>query len=114
MPALNASMGGLVTAIVIGSYGWISFWLFSNHHVWLDIVGPLSTLSIGYLGITVFNYIQEEKIKNFLKDSFGTYVSPELIDQMYESGEEPSLEWGRGYHTAFFTDIQSFQHSQKS
>ena len=33
MPALNASMGGLVTAIVIGSYGWISFWLFSNHHV---------------------------------------------------------------------------------
>ena len=108
VPALNASMGGLVTAIVIGSYGWISFWLFSNHHVWLDIVGPLSTLSIGYLGITVFNYIQEEKNKNFLKDSFGTYVSPELIDQMYESGEEPSLGGEEGYHTAFFTDIQSF------
>ena len=72
------------------------------------MVGPLSTMVIGYLGITVYNYIQEEKNKNFLKDSFGTYVSPELIDQMYESGEEPSLGGEEGYHTAFFTDIQSF------
>ena len=108
VPALSAAVGGLVTAIIVGSYGWVSFWLFSNHHVWLDMVGPLSTLSIGYLGITVYNYIQEEKNKNFLKDSFGTYVSPELIDQMYESGEEPSLGGEEGYHTAFFTDIQSF------
>ena len=108
IPALSASLGGLATAIIVGSYGWVSFWLFSNYHIWLDMVGPLSTLGVGYLGITVYNYIQEEKNKNFLKDSFGTYVSPELIDQMYESGEEPSLGGEEGYHTAFFTDIQSF------
>ena len=108
VPALSASMGGLVTAVIIGAYGWLSFWLFTNQQIWLDMVGPLSTLFIGYLGITVYNYIQEEKNKNFLKESFGTYVSPELIDQMYESGEEPSLGGEEGYHTAFFTDIQSF------
>ena len=107
VPALSAALGGLVTAIIVGLYAWLSFWLFSTQHIWLDMVGPLSTLAIGYLGITVYNYIQEEKNKNFLKESFGTYVSPELIDQMYESGEEPSLE-AKGYHTAFFTDIQSF------
>jgi class 3 adenylate cyclase len=108
VPSLSAAVGGLVTALVVGAYGWLSFWLFSNYHIWLDMVGPLSTLGVGYLGITVYNYIQEEKNKNFLKDSFGTYVSPELIDQMYESGEEPSLGGEEGYHTAFFTDIQSF------
>ena len=108
VPALSAAMGGLAIGIVVITYTWLSFWLFSTQHVWLDMVGPLSTLAIGYLGITVFNYIQEEKNKNFLKDSFGTYVSPELIDQMYESGEEPSLGGEEGYHTAFFTDIQSF------
>ena len=108
VPYLSAAMGGITSAIIVGGYTYLSFWLFSNHHVWLDMVGPLSTLSLGYLGITVFNYIQEEKNKNFLKESFGTYVSPELIDQMYESGEEPSLGGEEGYHTAFFTDIQSF------
>ncbi len=108
IPALSAAMGGLATGVIVGGYTWISFWLFSNYHIWLDMVGPLSTLAVGYLGITVYNYIQEEKNKNFLKESFGTYVSPELIDQMYESGEEPSLGGEEGYHTAFFTDIQSF------
>ena len=108
VPALSAAMGGLATGVIVGTYGWLSFWLFSNHHIWVDMVGPLSTLAIGYLGITIYNYIQEEKNKNFLKESFGTYVSPELIDQMYESGEEPSLGGEEGYHTAFFTDIQSF------
>jgi adenylate cyclase len=108
VPALSPAMGGLVTALVFAGYTWVSFWLFSDQYVWLDMVGPLATMAFGYLGITVYNYIQEEKNKQFLKESFGTYVSPELIDQMYESGEEPSLGGEEGYHTAFFTDIQSF------
>ena len=108
VPSLSPAMGGLATAITVGSYAWLSFWLFSNQFIWLDMVGPLSTMAVGYLGITVYNYIQEEKNKQFLKESFGTYVSPELIDQMYDSGEEPSLGGEEGYHTAFFTDIQSF------
>ena len=108
VPALSPAMGGLATGALVAGYAWLSFWLFTNQYVWLEMVGPLSTMAIGYLGITVYNYFQEEKNKQFLKESFGTYVSPELIDQMYESGEEPSLGGEEGYHTAFFTDIQSF------
>ena len=108
IPFLSPAMGGLAIVVILSFYGWLSFWLFSNQYIWLDMVGPLLTLVLGYLGITVYNYVQEEKNKQFLKESFGTYVSPELIDQMYESGEEPSLGGEEGYHTAFFTDIQSF------
>ncbi|MFL3015842.1 MAG: CHASE2 domain-containing protein [Candidatus Neomarinimicrobiota bacterium] len=108
VPALSPSKGGLAIFGLIGGYSYLCFWLFSNHNIWLDLFGPVFTLFVGYLGITVYNYIQEEKNKQFLKESFGTYVSPELIDQMYESGEEPSLGGEEGYHTAFFTDIQSF------
>ncbi len=46
--------------------------------------------------------------KRFLKNTFGTYVSPQLIDQMYDSKQEPKLGGEAGYHTAFFSDIQSF------
>ena len=108
VPALSPAMGGLATVLLVAGDTWLSFWLFSNKYIWIDMVGPLTTMAVGYLGITVYNYIQEEKNKQFLKESFGTYVSPELIDQMYESGEEPSLGGEEGYHTAFFTDIQSF------
>lgn len=108
VPALTPAQGGAATGGILIGYTYLSFWLFSNQNIWIDLFGPMLTLILGYLGITVYNYIQEEKNKQFLKESFGTYVSPELIDQMYESGEEPSLGGEEGYHTAFFTDIQSF------
>ena len=103
-PAIGgASVGGLVLVYVIAA-----FWVFTNYNIWLDLFAPVATVGLGYLGITVYNYIQEEKNKQFLKSSFGTYISPELIDEMYESGQEPELGGEEGYHTAFFTDIQSF------
>jgi adenylate cyclase len=108
IPALTPAQGGIATGAILLGYSYLSFWLFSNQNIWIDLFGPMLTLVLGYLGITVYNYIQEEKNKQFLKESFGTYVSPELIDQMYDSGEEPSLGGEEGYHTAFFTDIQSF------
>jgi adenylate cyclase len=108
VPAISPSQGGLAIFGLIIGYSYLCFWLFENHNIWLELFGPVFSLFVGYLGITVYNYIQEEKNKQFLKESFGTYVSPELIDQMYETGEEPSLGGEEGYHTAFFTDIQSF------
>tara|TARA_B100001250_G_scaffold413309_1_gene447032 strand:- start:4488 stop:7286 length:2799 start_codon:yes stop_codon:yes gene_type:complete len=108
VPAISPSQGGLAIFGLIIGYSYLCFWLFENHNIWLELFGPVFSLFLGYLGITVYNYIQEEKNKQFLKESFGTYVSPELIDQMYETGEEPSLGGEEGYHTAFFTDIQSF------
>ena len=59
VPALSAAMGGLATGVIVGGYTWLSFWLFSNQYIWLDMVGPLSTMGIGFLGITVYTYIQE-------------------------------------------------------
>ncbi|MAW68547.1 MAG: hypothetical protein CMG10_02180, partial [Candidatus Marinimicrobia bacterium] len=61
-----------------------------------------------YGGIFLYNFLIVEKDKRFLKDTFGTYISPELIDQMFDAKEEPSLGGEEGLHTAFFTDIQSF------
>ncbi|MBT3590380.1 MAG: CHASE2 domain-containing protein [Candidatus Marinimicrobia bacterium] len=108
VPKLSATQGGILMGTQAIGHTFIAFYLFSNYNYWLDLFGPGITMVVGYLGITIYNYIQEEKNKQFLKESFGTYVSPELIDQMYDSGEEPSLGGEEGYHTAFFTDIQSF------
>ena len=105
---LSPALGGVAVGALILVYSLTAFWAFSNYYFWLDLFAPIATVGLGYLGIAVYNYIQEEKNKQFLKSSFGTYISPELIDEMYESGKEPELGGEEGYHTAFFTDIQSF------
>ena len=95
---------------VIGIVGWIIFtyYQFFNHLEMWEIIRPIFSMGFTFGGIFLYNYFGAEKDKRFLKNTFSTYISPELIDQMYEAKEQPSLGGEEGYHTAFFTDIQSF------
>ena len=74
----------------------------------IPIVAPLVGLLETYTGNVIYKFIVEQKDKKFLKSTFGAYISPDLIDQMYSDKQEPKLGGEAGYHTAFFSDIQSF------
>ena len=95
---------------IIAIFGWIIYanLQFINDLEMLEVVRPILSVIGTFGGIFLFNYFGAEKDKRFLKNTFSTYISPELIDQMYEAKEQPSLGGEEGYHTAFFTDIQSF------
>ncbi|MFZ9001652.1 MAG: CHASE2 domain-containing protein [Bacteriovoracaceae bacterium] len=69
---------------------------------------PIVTVAGTYSWDTLINFYVANKDKQFLKDVFGNYISPELIDIMYESGQKPSLGGEEKVLTAYFTDIQSF------
>ncbi len=95
---------------LVGIVAWILFTysqFFSSLIMW-EIVRPSLAMMGTYGSIFLYNFLIVEKDKRFLKDTFGAYISPELIDQMFDAKEEPSLGGNEGYHTAFFTDIQSF------
>jgi adenylate cyclase len=74
----------------------------------IPIVAPIVSLVVTYTANVIYKFMVEQKDKNFLKDTFGAYISPDLIDQMYADKQEPKLGGVAGYHTAFFSDIQSF------
>ena len=95
---------------LIAIVAWVIFTYneFLTGLVMWEIVRPAISIGSTYLGIFLYNFLIVEKDKRFLKNTFGTYISPELIDQMYDNKEEPQLGGIEGYHTAFFTDIQSF------
>ena len=95
---------------IVAIFGWIIYanLQFINDLEMLEVVRPILSVIGTFGGIFLFNYFGAEKDKRFLKNTFSTYISPELIDQMYEAKEQPSLGGEEGYHTAFFTDIQSF------
>lgn len=76
--------------------------------LFVPIVAPLLVMALTYLTNVLYRFILEQRDKHFLKDTFGTYIAPELIEKMYEEKQEPKLGGDAGVHTAFFTDIQSF------
>ncbi|MBK9579964.1 MAG: CHASE2 domain-containing protein [Fibrobacterota bacterium] len=99
--ALAACLG-VVAALFAGSVA-----LF-DHGVWTGLFLPATTIVTGFVAILAIRYLLEERQKRFLHASFGTYISPHLIERMVESGRLPSLGGEERSLTAFFSDIQGF------
>ncbi|HRJ46784.1 MAG TPA: adenylate/guanylate cyclase domain-containing protein [Opitutaceae bacterium] len=98
----------LTAALLLTAYTWFSFKLFADHHLVLPMIAPLgAALSTSFAAI-VWQLIVEEKQKGRIKGMFGAYVSPQLVERMVESGEDPQLGGHDGEITAYFSDIQSF------
>ena len=74
----------------------------------IPISFPIGTVLITYGFNLSYNLFNEQKDKNFLKETFGRYISPELIDDMYNNKKMPELGGESGIRTAFFSDIESF------
>ena len=97
-------IGGL---LVVGYVGACHF-LFSRHQLVLPMVAPLGAVFTTSFAAIGWQLLEEEKQKGRIKGMFGTYVSPQLVDKMVDSGEEPQLGGHEAEITPYFSDIQAF------
>ena len=74
----------------------------------MPIIAPLAGLVLTYASNIIFQFLHEQKDKKFLRETFGTYIAPKVLDKMYEEKQAPKLGGVEGHHTAFFSDIQNF------
>ncbi|HEU5079975.1 MAG TPA: adenylate/guanylate cyclase domain-containing protein [Opitutaceae bacterium] len=85
-----------------------AFLVFAQWHWIWPMAAPLgAALTTSFAGVT-WQLAREEKQKGRIKSMFGTYVSPELVEQMVNSGEDPQLGGAEADITAYFSDIQDF------
>ena len=109
VPRLKALPGA---AVILGSvflYILVSFFAFTHGGMWVDMVGPLMTMIIGYLALTIHAYVVKEKEKDFVQGAFGHYLSPAVVDQIMNNPDMINQLGGQErVMTAFFSDIASF------
>tara|TARA_B100000212_G_scaffold111155_1_gene82729 strand:- start:1666 stop:4218 length:2553 start_codon:yes stop_codon:yes gene_type:complete len=74
----------------------------------MPVIAPLAGLIFTYSSNIIFQFLHEQKDKKFLRETFGTYIAPKVLDKMYEEKQAPKLGGVEGHHTAFFSDIQNF------
>ncbi|MFA6960267.1 MAG: adenylate/guanylate cyclase domain-containing protein [Opitutaceae bacterium] len=76
--------------------------------LWIPLLWPV----VGFGSLQVFmivrQLIREQRAKQQIKGMFGTYVSPEVVNRMIESGQSPELGGHEENITAYFSDIQAF------
>jgi adenylate cyclase len=94
--------------LLLGGYGAAAFLVFKSHHLVLPLTAPLgAAFTTSFAGV-IWQLIDEQKQKGRIKGMFGAYVSPQLVDRMIDSGEDPQLGGHDAEITAFFSDIQAF------
>ena len=96
--------------LICGVVVWVVFTysqFLSDLVVW-EIVRPTLAMSLTQLSVFSYTFLILDKDKRFLRQTFGTYISPALIDKMIIEKTEPQLGGQEGMHTAFFSDIEGF------
>ena len=97
-------LGGAIVLLYIGA----AFVLFQHYELLLPIIAPVgAAISCGFAGAFLQLSSQEEQ-KRRIKDMFGTYLSPALVERMVNSGGEPQLGGVDAEVTAFFSDVAGF------
>ena len=108
LPRLGALRGDIVTGVIaLGNLG-LNYALFVTQGWLLSIIYPLLATVVVWLGMTIYHFLFEQRQSRYLRRTFSTYLSPELVTMMVRDGIEPRLGGSSGMRTAYFTDIASF------
>ena len=102
------SLGVIVPLVLVVAYVVASFWVFRTHSLQVPLFLPIFGFALVNGSALVDRVLVEIRHKGRIKAMFGTYVSPEVVDQMVDSGDDPKLGGEEAEITAFFSDIQSF------
>ena len=102
------NVNSILMILSIFIYLLIAMSFFSTDHLWIEIARPTVTIFLTFATVMAYRYITEEKNRKFLQNTFKQYLSPELIDIMYNTKQLPLLGGEEGIRTAFITDIEGF------
>jgi len=109
VPRFKAMPGAALIIALLVIYLAVAFVIFAKAGVWIDALGPIATLVLGYLSITLYSYVQKEKEKEFVEGAFGHYLDPQVIANIVDNPELLGQLGGDArVMTAFFSDVASF------
>ncbi len=97
-----------VPFLIVAAYIYAAFYLFESQSLLLPIVLPTAGFVLMHTTAIGDRLITELREKAYIKGVFGSYVSPEVVDQIVDSGKFPELGGEEVDISILFSDIQGF------
>jgi adenylate cyclase len=109
LPLLSASRAVLVSAVVIALVVAMNTWLYVGGGLVLPLAAALVMAITAFALNMSYGYFVESRSKRELANMFGTYVPPELVDEMVKQGAENfSMKATNKELTVMFCDMRGF------
>jgi adenylate cyclase len=103
---LSPLWSGIAVIFIVLAYFLVTTTIFDTRAYILNFSLPASGVIFAFVGIVVYRTMTEEKDKRRIREMFGKYVSPEVVDEILNQplelgGEDKEL-------TVLFSDIRGF------
>jgi adenylate cyclase len=109
LPLLTATRAVVLSVTVLGVLLAIDFWLYAGAGLVMPLAAALVMTITAFALNMSYGYFVESRSKRELAHMFGTYVPPELVDEMVKQGAENfSMKAANKELTVMFCDMRGF------
>jgi adenylate cyclase len=108
LPMLSASRAVLVSVGVISALLGLNFWLYLGYGLVLPLASALVMAVTAFALNMSYGYFVEGRSKRELAHLFGTYIPPELVDEMVRDPDSYSMKATSKELTVMFCDMRGF------
>ena len=110
LPLLSAPRAVLLSVGVLLAVTGVNFWMYVSY----GLVLPLALGGLAFGLNMSYGYFVESRSKRELAQLFGTYVPPELVDEMVKDPDSYSMQASSRELTVMFCDMRGFTKMSES
>jgi adenylate cyclase len=108
LPLLSAPRAVALSVGVLFALAGINFWLYLSYGLVLPLASSLSMALTAFALNMSYGYFVESRSKRELAQLFGTYVPPELVDEMVKDPDSYTMQATNRELTVMFCDMRGF------
>jgi adenylate cyclase len=108
LPLLSATRAVLVSVGVLAALIALNFWLYAGHGLVMPLAAAVVMAFTAFALNMSYGYFVESRSKRELANLFGTYVPPELVDEMVKDPDSYSMKATSKELTVMFCDMRGF------
>lgn len=108
VPRMKALAGVVLSLALIGTFIAVNTGLFIATNIWMNLIYPVLTMVIIYLGITVYRYVTEEREKKKIRGAFQYYLTASVVNEILKDPSKLKLGGDKKHLSVLFSDIRGF------
>lgn len=105
---MKALYGFIFSVLLAAAWIIVNYYLFARYNLWINMVYPVVTILLIYVGVTLYRYISEEREKKKIRGAFQYYLTGSVIEEMLKNPDKLKLGGDKKDLTVLFSDIRGF------